>query len=128
MNHATVQEVLENELKYKREEVIAKEAALAAERKAKDEALAAERKAKDEALAAKDEALAAERKAKDEALAAKEAALAAERKAKDEAVAKQHKLELEQQRNGPRLERLHVRFTFGARLASACLEGHCMPL
>ena len=110
MNHATVQEVLENELKYKREEVIAKEAALAAERKAKDEA-----------LAAKDEALAAERKAKDEALAA-------ERKAKDEAVAKQHKLELEQQRNGPRLERLHVRFTFGARLASACLEGHCMPL
>ena len=92
MNHATVQEVLENELKYKREEVIAKEAALAAERKAKDEALAAERKAK------------------------------------DEAVAKQHKLELEQQRNGPRLERLHVRFTFGARLASACLEGHCMPL
>ena len=92
MNHATVQEVLENELKYKREEVIAKEAALAAERKAKDEALAAERKAK------------------------------------DEAVAKQHKLELEQQRNGPRLERLHLRITFGARLASACLEGHFMPL
>ncbi len=124
LNHATVQEVLETELKYKREEVIAKEAALVAERKAKDEALAAkeaalaaERKAKDEALAAKEAAL-----------AAKEAALAAERKAKDEAVAKQHKLELEQQRNGPRLERLHVRFTFGARLASACLEGHCMPL
>ena len=74
------------------------------------------------------EVLENELKYKREEVIAKEAALAAERKAKDEAVAKQHKLELEQQRNGPRLERLHVRFTFGARLASACLEGHCMPL
>ena len=99
---------------------------MAAERKAKDEALAAERKAKDEALAAKDkakdEALAAERKAKDEALAmerkANDDALALERKAKDEAKDKVHALEMERQSTMPKLERLRVRFVFGA------LSGH----
>ena len=88
--------MLQAELSAKRNEVADKEAALVAERKAKDEALAAERKAKDEALAAKDEALAAERKAKDDILA------------------KKHELELQQQKNLPRMERLFVRFAFGA--------------
>ena len=95
--------MLQAELSAKRKEVADKEAALAAERKAKDEA-----------LAAKDEALAAERKAKDEALAAKDMALAAERKAKDDILAKKHELELQQQKNLPRMERLFVRFAFGA--------------
>ena len=84
---------------------------MAAERKAKDEALAAKDKAKDEALAAerkaKDEALAMERKANDDALAA-------ERKAKDEAKDKVHALEMERQSTMPKLERLRVRFVFGA--------------
>ena len=102
-----IQDLLQAELSAKRKEVADKEAALAAERKAKDEALAAERKAKDVALAAKDEALAAERKAKDEALAA-------EREAKDHILAQKHVLELEQQKNLPRMERLFVRLTFGA--------------
>ena len=99
----------------------AKDAAVAA----KDEALAAERTAKDEALAAKDAALAAERTAKDAALAAERdakdaalsaerAALTAERRVKDEVVDRAHAYELELQRTLPQLERLYVRFAFGA--------------
>jgi hypothetical protein len=120
----------------------AKDEALAAERKAKDEALAAKDKAKDEALAAerkaKDEALAAKDKAKDEALAAKDEALEAERKAKDEALAakdqelsvahatalevkdKNLELSLKLRDAQPRLERLRVRFVFGASDLRSC--------